>query len=225
MTHPVYLEVTSKRVFAVSLDWPGWCRSARTEDAALQALVDYGRRYKKAARSPGRAFTAPDRVADLKVVDRVDGNATTEFGAPAMEIAADETSLGAEDLARQIRVLNAVWTTFDQVAAAAAGAQLRKGPRGGGRDVAAIVDHVIQADHAYLSKLGDKLRPPQDAPPTAWVGELRAAIVNTLKVRGRGEPAPNPPRRAALWSMAYFLRRSAWHALDHAWEIEDRRPG
>jgi hypothetical protein len=30
------------------------------------------------------------------------------------------------------------------------------------------------------------------------------------------------PVAQAKWPPAYAARRIAWHALDHAWEIEDR---
>lgn len=220
--HPVYLEVGRKRVFAMSLAWPGWGRSAKSEDDALEALVAYARRYKKAARSPGRAFTPPATVAELDVVERVAGDGGTDFGVPGKEPKADAAALPAGELDRQVRVLKAAWKTFDTVAASAAGVALRKGPRGGGRDVDKIVEHVVSAEVAYLSKLGDKFRPPTDVPPAAWVDDLRTTILDVLRIRGRGETPPKPPRSGGLWSPAYFLRRTAWHALDHAWEIEDR---
>jgi len=28
----------------------------------------------------------------------------------------------------------------------------------------------------------------------------------------------------AVWPARYAIRRTAWHVLDHAWEIEDRSP-
>lgn len=222
MGHKLYVESADKRVFAVALDWPGWARGAKTEQDALEALVAYGRRYKKAARSPGREFSAPKAVGDLTVVERVKGDASTDFGIPAMETKADRKDLNTAELDRQIRVLKAAWKTFDVTSDAAAGVELRKGPRGGGRDVDKIVAHVVDAEVAYLSKVGDKFKPPAGAPHEAWVDELRARIVAALKIRGTGEPPPNPPRRAAVWSLPYAIRRIAWHALDHAWEIEDR---
>ncbi len=36
---PVYLEVGPRRIFAGAIDWPGWCRSGRDEETALEALV------------------------------------------------------------------------------------------------------------------------------------------------------------------------------------------
>jgi len=35
-----YLEIGKKRIVACALDWPGWARSARTEELALAALMD-----------------------------------------------------------------------------------------------------------------------------------------------------------------------------------------
>ena len=41
----VFLEEGERRVFAVSLDWPGWCRRGRTVDDALDTLDAYRGRY------------------------------------------------------------------------------------------------------------------------------------------------------------------------------------
>ena len=92
MSTPVYLEVGSKKVFACSLDWPGWCRSARTEEQALEALAHYAERYRPVAEEAGVRF--PTSVArDFDVVERVKGNATTDFGAPGLPAGADATPL------------------------------------------------------------------------------------------------------------------------------------
>lgn len=99
----------------------------------------------------------------------------------------------------------ASWQTFDRVVTAAP-ERLRKGPRGGGRDRDAIVDHVREAERSYARKVGARL-PPR----TPWPDQ-RAAIIGAL-----GSGAPGGP-----WSPAYAFRRITWHALDHAWEIEDK---
>ena len=52
----VYLELGSKRVFACTLDWPGWCRSGKTEELALEALAAYADRYAEVAKEAGIAF-------------------------------------------------------------------------------------------------------------------------------------------------------------------------
>jgi hypothetical protein len=51
---------------------------------------------------------------------------------------------------------------------------------------------------------------------------LRAAFLAALKATARGEPVSNPRNTKKPWSPRYTIRRSAWHAMDHAWEIEDR---
>jgi hypothetical protein len=97
------------------------------------------------------------------------------------------------------------WNYFD-VTVDNAPSQLRKGPRGGGRDRDAVADHVREAERAYCSRVGFRV-PPR----TPW-DEQRDVVVTTLK-------ATTPQ---AKWPISYALRRIAWHIVDHAWEIEDR---
>jgi hypothetical protein len=218
----VYLEVGSRRVFAGALDWPGWCRNDRDEESALDALVAHGRRYAAALGSAARGFKAPTAASALDVVERLTGSSTTDFGAPAVAPAGDGRPLNEAELERLGTLLQACWTAFDAAAKSHSRAVLRKGPRGGGRDLDAIVSHVLEADRAYLSCLGGRHRKSGDADVTAEMARLRAALLDTLASRARGEP-PAPSRRSGPpWTPRYTVRRSAWHALDHAWEIEDR---
>jgi len=213
-TFPVYLEVGSKRVFASALNWPGWARSGKTEEEALERLFEYGPRYAKVV--PRLGFVPPKSASAFKVEERVKGNATTDFGAPGVPSSKDGRSLKTDELTRLVAILEKCWTYLDDIAAANKGKTLAKGPRGGGRTLTKIVTHVNEADGAYLGGLGGKYKGKD-------VDGLRAAIVDMLKARARGEDPPLSPRRKTpLWSPRYAIRRSAWHALDHAWEIEDR---
>jgi hypothetical protein len=151
-------------------------------------------------------------------VHRLKGNATTDFGAPASTSPSDRRPSDAAELKRLRRLLEAAWAAFDTAAAAAFGVELRKGPRGGGRNLDKIVAHVGEADEAYLSQLG--ARPPHGS--GADMTQLRARILGTLEARAMGLPITNPRRVKRPWQPRYAVRRSAWHALDHAWEIEDR---
>ncbi len=54
----VYLEVAAKRVFACALEWPGWCRSGKTEELALATLFDYAPRYAAVPARAGIRFPA-----------------------------------------------------------------------------------------------------------------------------------------------------------------------
>ncbi len=217
----VYVEVGKKRAFAGGLDWPGWCRSGRDEGAAIDALVANAERYKKALRSAATGFTAPAGAASVRIVERLEGNATTEFGAPAIAPAADERPLRGAELERQLGLLEACWAAFGASAKKHASAVLRKGPRGGGRELPAIVSHVLEADRAYLSGIGG-VSPRSGASDAKEMTALRAAILEAVAARARGEPPAKPRRSGNLWLPRYLVRRSAWHALDHAWEIEDR---
>ena len=219
---PVYLEVGNRRVFAGALDWPGWCRSGRDEETALRALVAYGPRYAAAIGALARRFMAPTDTSALDVVERLDGDATTDFGAPAMAPAADDRPLDGRELERLQGLLQACWAAFDAATEAASSAVLRKGPRGGGRDVGRIVAHVLEADRAYLSLLWSAYRKAGDADLTVEMDRLREAILDALRSRASGDPLPEGRRSTRVWTPRYFVRRSAWHALDHAWEIEDR---
>jgi hypothetical protein len=225
-THRVYLEVGTKRVFAGALRWPGWCRSGRDEEAALEALLAYGQRYVDALGRAAKGFHPPKRASELRVVERLKGDATTDFGAPSATPAFDRRSLGRAGAKSLTTLLQASWAAFDRTAKAAAGATLRKGPRGGGRDLDAIVRHVLEADRAYLAKLGARYRRPGDSADAADVeaeaSDARAAAADLLAALARGKPPPRTPRSGSLWTPRYYVRRSAWHAMDHAWEIGDR---
>jgi hypothetical protein len=222
MTEDVYLEVGTNRVFACAADWPGWARSAKSEDQAVEALLAYGDRYRKAVSTSRQGFKTPSSV---KVVDRVNGDATTDFGAPSIEVSGDSKPIAEKEAKRLGALLKACWATFDQTAQAATGARLRKGPRGGGRDRAKIVQHVLDAERAYLAKLGGLYEQPDRGGVAGEMAAVREGYLDALLTRAAGGPPPKPPKRAKLWSPRYAVRRSAWHVLDHAWEIGDRATG
>ncbi len=218
---PIYLEVGSKRVFAGALEWPGWARAGRGEDAALAALLAYGSRYVSVLPKELR-FDVPADPSAIEVAERLEGNATTDFGAPGIVPAADERPAQGGELQRLTAVLEASWAAFDAAVRGASGAVLRKGPRGGGRELDKIVSHVIEADQAYLSRLGGAVKGAEDDDPARQLDGLRSAILGTIDARAHGDPGRRGRRSSQPWPPRYFVRRSAWHALDHAWEIEDR---
>jgi hypothetical protein len=217
----VYLEVGAKRVFACAVDWPGWCRSGRDEDAALQALLDYGPAYAAVLRGTRLGFRAPARPGELRVVERLEGTATTDFGAPGVIPSADRASTGRADLARLEKVLRAGWRALDHARSRASGQPLRKGPRGGGRELEAIIRHVVEADAAYLVALGWKVRTSGDLEER--LRQTRSAMLEGVRAAARGELPEVGPRGGRRWPARYFVRRSAWHGIAHAWEIERRR--
>ena len=217
----VYLEVGKKKVIAGALDWPGWCRGGRDEESALQALAEYAPRYEKVMRAAGIRFSALADVSALDVAERLKGDSATDFGVPHFPPAIDGEKLKAADLRRLQEILEACWSAFDAAVKSARGKELRKGPRGGGRELEGIIEHVGGAEEGYLSSLGGKAPKDIDEPEERLDLERRA-VLDALVASARGEIDPVGPRGGARWSPQYFVRRAAWHVLDHAWEIEDR---
>ena len=218
----VYLEVGQKKVFAGALDWPGWCRSASDERAALAALVTHAPRYAKIVSRTAIDFVPPDDPAACAVVERLAGTSATDFGAPDRAPARDEEPFDEAVRERSEAILAAIWRAFDRAVQAAAGKELRKGPRGGGRERDAIVRHVLGADAGDLRRVAQKFSPDEGVPLDAQLRRTREAIRAALAAGARGEIPPEGPRGGALWTPRYFVRRVAWHTVDHLWEIEDR---
>lgn len=210
----VYLETGSKKVFAAAVEWPGWCRQGRDEEAALAALADYAPRYAEVAKAAGIRYPAT-AGGSFDIVERVPGNATTDFGAPGVVAALDRQPLTAAAAKRQVRLVQAAWTVFDR-ALAKAPASLRKGSRGGGRDRDKMADHVLGAEAGYARRIGVKHKQPELHDREA-IEALRAAIVEALRAASDGGP---PAEKG--WPARYAARRIAWHVLDHVWEMEDR---
>ncbi len=218
----VYLEIGQSRTFAVAIDWPGWCRSGRDETSALQALYDYRSRYAAVLQSTPLGFRAPSEVSALVVLERLTGNATTNFGAPSLALSRDTKPIETTELERWQVVLKACWQKLDTAVQAATGQALRKGPRGGGRDLTKIIQHVSDVDLSYLTSLGGKFTPEDENTPDQALAHIRQAILTTLMAGAHGELPERGPRGGLRWTPRYFVRRLAWHELDHAWEIEDR---
>ncbi len=219
MSEPIYLEQGTRRVFACSLAWPGWCRVGRNEDAAIDALAAYAGRYAVVAEEAGVQFppgNAETPSAGLfTVIERVAGSSTTEFGVPDAVPNADAELLTADAAAGLADLVAASWRGFDRVVAKAP-ASLRKGPRGGGRDRDQIVEHVAQAERSYARQLGVRYTPTQFAQPGGQ-DAMRADLLTVL--RSAHDAAPLTEKG---WPARYAARRIAWHVLDHLWEIEDK---
>ena len=196
----VYIETGKKRVFASAADWPGWARSGSDETSALASLASYAARYAPVAKLARVEF--PKDATKFEVVERSHGDASTDFGVPHAPAKDEEKRMTPQQIERMVALTAAAWKYFDRVAGKAP-KTLRKGPRGGGRDTDKIVDHVLGSEPEYAKRIGLKMKPGD-----------REALLESFK----------NPNRTEKWPVRYAVRRTAWHALDHAWEIEDRLP-
>ncbi len=209
-TIAVALETTPRKTFACALDWPGWCRSGRDPDAALETLAEYADRYAPIAHAAGHPLPA---TITLQEAERLPGGSTTAFGAPEITFEADRAPVTPAQAKRLAALTTAAWSYFDEVAARTP-ESLRKGPRGGGRDRDKMIDHVLAAENAYARQLGIKI--PQPAlGDTEAIDAQRLKIAVVLAERSDGSPVHK-------WTTRFAARRIAWHVLDHAWEMEDR---
>lgn len=209
----VALETTPRRTFASAVDWPGLARSGKGESAAIEALLAHVDRYASVAAEAGETWPTDEVL--VEVIEAGEGNATTEFGAPGRVAESDRRPTGAADADRLARIVAAAWACLYRTAAAAPEV-LRKGPRGGGRDTSKIVEHALMADHAYAREMGLRIPAPAVGDDGS-VEALRSAILATLRA-----PSDGSPLAGRRWTSRYAAHRIAWHALDHAWEIEDR---
>lgn len=206
----VIVEATPRRAFASAVAWPGWSRSGKDEGLALQTLARYAPRYAVVAAKAGLAFPEQVTVEDLEVQERDQGGGATEFGVPGRVAELDLRRVTSAEARRLTDLVIAAWDVLAEVAAQAP-AELRKGPRGGGRDRDKVVAHVEEAERSYAKSMGIRL------PASTPIREVRAAIVEVLGLNSDGSPLPG-----GAWTQRYAARRIAWHVLDHAWEIEDR---
>ena len=214
----VYLEAGNTRVFACSLEWPGWCRRAKTDEEALDVLAEYAPRY---AIVPQRAGVRlpPRRHPTFEVVERIawrggDKFSAVDFGALGAAAQRDSEPLTAAQAKRLAALVEASWAVLDDVVAGAP-AELRKGPRGGGRDRDKVFAHVVAAE----SVLRAQTRRPASSAAGSRRRSWRCGPSCWPPLAGARAGAP---AAAKGWLPRYAARRIAWHVLDHAWEIEDR---
>jgi hypothetical protein len=218
----IYLELGQKKVFAVAVGWPGWCRAGKDEESATRALFEAATRYAEIVNDPELGFAVPDQPSRLKIVARLKGNATTDFGAPDIQLPGDWDRIDPRELERLIMILKACWTKFDHAVMRGRGKDLRKGPRGGGRDLVKIIDHVVGAEEGYLGSLGSKTDSVKGEAIDQRKDRVRIEVLRGLEAAAAGQIPREGPRGGERWPARFFLRRLAWHAVDHAWEIEDR---
>jgi hypothetical protein len=214
----VTLEVgpKGKRVAAVAPDWPGLERGAKTPEAAIERLESYLPRYAKVAKLAGMEaeFAA---ITKVDAIEQYQGNGSTDFWGISFAFSSvDGQPLSSQELERELTLMQACWAFFDDVRGRVSG-EMQKGPRGGGRDRDQIVYHVVGVEQQdWARKVG--VRTPRDAVVIDSKG-LKAyrnaygAAIRTFHSEGK---------MARNWPLRYLIRHTAYHTMDHAWEMEDK---
>jgi hypothetical protein len=206
-----------KRSVAFSLDWPGWSRGAKTPELALDTLEAYLARYRPVADLAGLAREF-DAAGALEVVeDRVGTGSTDFWGISFSPSSTEHGTLTEADLERKLTLLQACWAFFDSVAARVS-PEMRKGPRGGGRDRNRIVRHTIRTESEDFAKQVGLRIPEEAALSPEGLRRHRESYLEAIRAYNAGEVE----RKMRSWTLPFLIRHSAFHTLDHAWEMEDK---
>lgn len=213
----VMLEIgpKGKRVVAFAPDWPGFERGAKTEEAAIEKLLSYVPRYAAITKLAGleNSFAA-NPVID--VVERYPGTGSTDFWGISFAFSSfDQQAMSVTELERELTLLQACWTFFDDVRSRVS-AELRKGPRGGGRDRDRIVLHVCSNEQDWAKGVGLDINDDEWITDVEGLKAFRHAYCNAIRdFHAQG-------KMARKWPLRYLIRHTAFHNLDHAWEMEDK---
>ena len=205
-----------KRCVAFALDWPGWSRGATSPELALETLESYRERYRPVAELAGMAHEF-DAAGPLEIVeDRVGTGSTDFWGISFSPSATEQDPMGDVELERRITLLRACWAFFDGVAASVS-PEMRKGPRGGGRDRDEIIGHTIRVESLDFAKKVGVQAPEGAALTPKGLRQHREAYIAAMRAYNAGEG-----KRMRSWTLPFLIRHSAYHTLDHAWEMEDK---
>jgi hypothetical protein len=207
-----------KKSVAFSVDWPGWSRGAKTADVALETLESYRERYRPIA-DLAEMTSEFNAAGPLEVVEEKVGTGSTDFWAISFSPSATEQDpMGEAELERGITLLRAAWAFFDSVAARVS-PEMAKGPRGGGRDRDHIIRHTVRVESLdFASRVGLIVEDDGAVLTPDGRREYREAYVAAMRSYNAGEAEG----RMRSWTLPFLIRHSAFHTLDHAWEMEDK---
>jgi hypothetical protein len=205
-----------RKSVAFALDWPGWSRGATTPEKAVATLEAYRERYRPVAVTAGLARQF-DRGGRLTVFEDRIGTPSTDFwGISFSPSSSEQDPMSSAELERKITILQACWAYFDDVAARVS-PELRKGPRGGGRDRNQIIRHTIRNEsEEFAKRLGLRI-PEEGALTPEGLRSHRENYVAAMRAYHAGEL-----KRMRNWTLPFLIRHSAYHVMDHAWEMEDK---
>jgi len=203
-----------KKVVAVAPDWPGLARGAKTEEAAIEHLLSYVPRYAAVTKLAGmEAAFATMPVVD--VVEHYPGTGSTDFWGISFAFSSiDQQAMSGAALERELTLMQACWAFFDDVRSHVS-AEMQRGPRGGGRDRDQIVRHTFANEQDWLKKLG-VITPDEAMLTNEGMNAHREAYCNAIRA------FHSQSKMARNWPLRYLIRHTAYHTLDHAWEMEDK---
>ena len=205
-----------KRYVAYAVDWPGWSRGAKSEEAAYDVLESYRERYRPVARLAGLGDEF-DATGSLEVTERYVGTGSTDFWGISFSSCPLELTepMTDDECERKLALMQATWSYFDDTYGRVS-AELQKGPRGVGRSRDEILNHTYATERTqFAPKIAvdtpqavmltpDGLRDHRDR----YLAAIRSYQAET--------------KNARTWSLPFLIRHTAYHMMDHAWEMQDK---
>ena len=203
-----------KKVVAVAPDWPGLERGATTDEDAITRLRSYIPRYSLVAKL-AEMDAEFDAITNVDVVEQYSGTGSTDFWGNSFAFSdIDQQAMSCEALERELTLMQACGASFDDVRKRVS-AEMQKGPRGGGRDRDRIVRHIFANEQDWAKRLG--VHTPDDAMLTGdGLKAHRDAYCHAIRDHH------SQGKLAGKWPLRYLIRHTAFHTLDHAWEMEDK---
>jgi len=203
-----------KKVVAVAPDWPGLERGAKTAEAAVERLLSYVPRYAPVTKLAGIESAFPINTV-VDVVEQYPGTGSTDFRGVSFAFSSiDQQAVSSEALERELALMRACWEFFNDVRSRVS-AEMQRGPRGGGRDRERIVRHTFAAELDWARKL-DVRTPLEEMLTGEGLKAHRDAYCNAIWA------LHSQSKMARTWPLRYLIRHTAYHTLDHAWEMEDK---
>jgi hypothetical protein len=206
-----------KKVVAVAPDWPGLERGAKIREDAIIRLRSYIPRYSQVAKLAGMDAEF-DTIKNIDVVEQYPGTGSTDFWGISFAFSSiDKQGMSGDELERELTLMQACWAFFDDVRRRVS-AEMQKGSRGGGRDRDHIVRHTFAAEQDWAKMIG--VLTPDDAMLTdEGLKAHRDAYCHAIRYyHSQGKLAG----KMAKWPLRFLIRHTAFHTMDHTWEMEDK---
>jgi hypothetical protein len=159
-----------------------------------------------------------EAAGPLEITEERVGTGSTDFwGISFSPSSTEHGPMSDAEFDRAVTLLRACWEFFDGVAARVS-PEMRRGPRGGGRDRDRIIRHTIRNESEEFAKQVGIRIPEEAALSPDGLRQHRKDYIIAMRAYNAGEVT----RKMRSWTLPFLIRHSAYHTLDHAWEMEDK---
>jgi hypothetical protein len=157
-------------------------------------------------------------VKNIEVVEQYSGTGSTDFWGISFAFSSiDKQKMSDDELERELSLMQVCWAFFDDVRKRVS-AEMHKGTRGGGRDRDHIVRHTFAAEQDWAQKIGVRTSDGAMLTDEGLKAHREAYCYAIRDYHLQGKLAG----KIAKWPLRFLIRHTAFHTMDHAWEMEDK---